>query len=274
MDHQLIAFDMDGTLLRSDKTLSHGTVAALERAAEAGKIVVFSTGRPLCELRPYLSYLTMMSYGILSSGAVVYDFKNARTISLQCVPKEVPGAVEKICRGRDIMPHLVSDNQVYVREEQVKTIDKYKLSMYRQLYEETAEYVPDPFSLLRDPERQFQKINLFHRSAEEREISRRAAAHLPVQLTLAEETSLEMTARGVSKGFGLQKLCEFLHLPPEQTIAVGDGDNDLDIFRTAGLSIAMGNAGENVRRAADFVVRDNDHDGCAEAVERYLLQVI
>ena len=66
-------------------------------------------------------------------------------------------------------------------------------------------------------------------------------------------------------------MCEFLDIPMEQTIAVGDADNDIDILTAAGLSIAMGNANETVKSICDVVVGDCDHDGCAEAIRRYLL---
>ena len=269
MNFKMIAFDMDGTLLRSDKTISERTVKALYEVSEAGGILAFSTGRPLCEVRPYLSQLPKMHYGILGSGAVVYDFMKGCRLSEKCIPDEVPQAVAQILKGRDIMPHLVSDDQVYVNEEQVRTIERYKLTAYRALYEQTAVYEPDILSFLTDPSRRFQKINLFHRSVREREFSYQAAKSLPVQLTLAEETSLEMTAKGVSKGYGLQKLCEIIDLPLRKVIAVGDGDNDVDIFRMAGLSVAMGNADERVKQNADCVVSDNDHDGCVEAVKRF-----
>ena len=269
MHYKMIAFDMDGTLLKSDKTVSEGTIKALRKASEAGAILAFSTGRPLCEVKPYLDRLPMMHYGILGSGAVVYDFIRGRRLSEKCIPKEVPQAVARIIEGRDIMPHLISDDQVYVNEEQVRTIERYKLTAYRSLYEQTAVFEQDMLSFLTAPGRRFQKINLFHCSSKDREITLHAAASLPVQLTLAEETSLEMTAEGVSKGYGLRKLCEFLDLPLQQVIAVGDGDNDVDIFKAAGLSVAMGNADDGVKKSADCIVSDNDHDGCAEAVERF-----
>ena len=69
----------------------------------------------------------------------------------------------------------------------------------------------------------------------------------------------------------LKKLCEHLGLPLEQTIAVGDADNDTMALKTAGLSIAMGNATEPVKALADVIVADCDHNGCAEAIDKYLL---
>ena len=70
---------------------------------------------------------------------------------------------------------------------------------------------------------------------------------------------------------GLEKLCEYLDLPLKQTIAVGDADNDTMALKTAGLAVAMGNATGPIRELADVIVADCDHDGCAEAIDKYLL---
>ena len=90
-------------------------------------------------------------------------------------------------------------------------------------------------------------------------------------LANAEQASLEISAVGVTKGTGLKKLCEHLGISLEETIAVGDADNDIDVLKTAGLSVAMGNANDTVKSICDVVVSDCDHDGCAEVIEKYLL---
>ena len=97
-------------------------------------------------------------------------------------------------------------------------------------------------------------------------------ADLPVELANSEVSSLEFSPAGVNKGTGLLALAELLSIPRDATIAVGDADNDLGMLRAAGLGIAMGNANESARAVADAVVADNDHDGCAEAIRRFLLE--
>ena len=70
----------------------------------------------------------------------------------------------------------------------------------------------------------------------------------------------------------MEELCSYLNLPIQCTIAVGDGNNDLPILGVAGLSIAVGNANDNVKKVCDVIVSDNDHDGCHEAILSYLLK--
>ena len=86
-----------------------------------------------------------------------------------------------------------------------------------------------------------------------------------------EKHSIEVTHASVTKGTGLLALAAQLGISPEQTIAVGDADNDLPMLRAAGLAVAMGNANENARAASDVTVADNNHGGCAEAIHRFLL---
>ena len=105
-----------------------------------------------------------------------------------------------------------------------------------------------------------------------RALARLEAASLPVSINFGNKFTLEFTVPGCSKGYGLEKLCEYLGVPLARTIAVGDSENDNEAVRAAGLGIAVGNATEELKRLADAVVADNDHDGCAEAIDRFLLK--
>ena len=115
------------------------------------------------------------------------------------------------------------------------------------------------------------KVNLHHVDRASCERTQRVLEELPVQLAAGESASIEVTPRGVTKAHGLELLCDHLSLSLAQTLVVGDGDNDLEAFEVAGFAVAMGNATPEAMDRADAVVADNDHDGIAEAVERWLL---
>ena len=112
-------------------------------------------------------------------------------------------------------------------------------------------------------------IHLF--VAEDRDAAIASLAGEDVNIVCCEKHSIEITHASVTKGTGLLALAAQLGIPAEETIAVGDADNDLPMLRAAGLGVAMGNANENARAASDVTVADNDHDGCAEAIRRFLL---
>ena len=86
-----------------------------------------------------------------------------------------------------------------------------------------------------------------------------------------ESAGVEINAVGVDKGSGLQALCRCLNIPISAAIAIGDSENDRPLLRDAGLPLAMGNAIADVKAAAQYVMPDCDHDGVAEAIERFLL---
>ena len=100
-------------------------------------------------------------------------------------------------------------------------------------------------------------------------MTRAAISRFDLQLSDAETTSLEISPPGVTKALGLQFLCDYLDIPIEETVAVGDADNDLDVLKAAGLSVAMGNANDRVKQLCDVQVADNDHDGIAEVIDRF-----
>ena len=98
------------------------------------------------------------------------------------------------------------------------------------------------------------------------EAARYAGIHIPTLCYLKE-----INAIGADKGSGLQALCRCLNIPISATIAIGDSENDRPLLRDAGLPLAMGNAIADVKAAARYVMPDCDHDGVAEAIERFLL---
>ena len=106
---------------------------------------------------------------------------------------------------------------------------------------------------------------------EAREETKKALEDLPVVMSYAEESMLELSPAAVDKGIGLEMLCKYLSIPVEETIVVGDSFNDLPILRKAGLSVAVANAREQVRELCDVMVTDNEHDGVREAIETYLM---
>ena len=93
----------------------------------------------------------------------------------------------------------------------------------------------------------------------------------PTEITTSLDSNLEINAPGVTKGSALLALAEHLGLARSQLMAMGDSGNDLAMLQAAGLGIAMGNATEEVKAAADAVSTDNNHDGVAVAIEKYVL---
>ena len=266
MSYQLIALDLDGTLLNSRKQIPPDSMQAIRTVCAAGKTVVFSTGRAVCELDEQIVLLPEVRYAVFASGAGLYDIRNRKAFGLRGISAEQVQRILKLARTKDLMPQFVTADADVIQASHMEHLEHYHMDVYRPMYEKAMTLVPDIFTFAetcRDP---YLKINLYHAAPEERIRSRTQLETPDLELVYSEVSSLECSAAGVSKGSGLERLCTFLGIPMAECIAVGDADNDIPMLRAAGLGVAMGNAPDYVKTAADRIVSDLDHGGCAEAI--------
>ena len=170
------------------------------------------------------------------------------------------------------MIHVLSDRSIVQKDQQSHMAD-FHMGVYQTMFDKITDKMENIYRSFCEKPFPVMKLNLYHKdeASRARTVERIKAASLETALALAESTSLECSAKGIDKGVGLKKLCEHLGLPLEQTIAVGDADNDTMALKTAGLAVAMGNATEPIKKLADVIVADCDHNGCAEAIDKYLL---
>lgn len=269
--YHLAAFDMDGTLLDSNKEILPSSLRAFERALAAGKILALDTGRAVSELSLYHFADMGIRYGSCACGTVIYDFREENVLLRRTIPQDLIPLIVEISRKEDLMFQAMLDGVSYVEKRDVDRMDLYQMGVYQPLYKATTSYAEDVRAFALDNRDKINKINLYHADPESRERTRQRLASLPLDLTFAETTSLECTPRGVSKGSGLLDLCSVLGIPAAAAIGVGDAFNDVPMLKAAGLGIAMGNSNEAALSAAGAVVADNDHDGIAQVIDLYLL---
>lgn len=265
--YALIALDVDGTLLKADKTLHPDTYADIEYAVSRGVQVAFCTGRPVAELSPYIKALPMMRYAVCTSGALVYDCHEQRRLYERGISPDIAAEVLQVAKQYRAMPHLMIERESIVAAADLCHMADFHMGVFQPLYEIVATQVDD---MLAESQHHdvFEKINIYFREPEHRAAAFEALKHLPLQFALAETTSLEMTAQGVNKGSGLRRLAEHLGIPMAQTVGIGDSDNDRDMLGAVGLSVAMGNALPDIRSACDRVTDDNEHNGVGQAIRR------
>ena len=265
-DIRLLAMDLDGTLLDSKKRVPPSAVRLIRAAAETGKQVVFATGRGKAEMDQIRARLPFVRYGILESGAVVYDFFAGRALM------KVPLTIEKVeacleaCCLEDAMPQFLTEEESVVSPRQLFRMAEYHHGGSQAMFERVCTRAEDMGAYAAAHPEGIVKVCMYHRSLESRERTRQRLRSLGMELKDSEETSLEATERNVTKGAALTWLCERLGVPTSRCAACGDGANDLELLRTAGLAIAMGNGAAEVRSAADEVVPGNDEEGQVRAI--------
>lgn len=272
---RLIALDLDGTLLGSDKHLSAENRGALTRAAEAGIEIVPATGRFYKGMPQVIRDLPFVRYAITINGAQVFDAVDE---------KEVCGSEIPLDRALDVMERLDSlpviydcfaDGWGWMTQELYDKADLFaandhSLEMIRNL----RTPVPELKSFVKDRALGVQKIQAFFRDMELRErMLKSFPEEFPdIVVTSAIVNNVEFNSREATKGIALKKLAQYLEIPIEQTMSFGDDLNDISMLKTAGLGVAMGNADEEVKKAADHVTDDCDGNGVAKAINRFLLE--
>ena len=266
-DFKLLALDMDGTLLTSAKQVSPRTAQALKQLAQEGVHLCFCTGRNRAELGPYMDELSFIRYGVLVSGSLVRDMFTGKIISSNMLSANQALTIAQVGRLEDAMVHVLCVDETLIAKRDMARLAEVKMEIYRPLYETSARHV-DAIEEALATHDDILKVNLYHKSAESRARSRERLSEQPLMLADAETTSLECTARGISKAKGLRKLCDFLGISIDEAVMIGDAENDLDALRAVGMPVAMGNAVPEVARVAKLHVADCDHDGIVEAIQR------
>ena len=269
--YRLAALDMDGTLLNSDHETTEYTRAVIERAAAAGKIIALSTGRALSELWAHLDRSPGIHYVIGESGACIYDARNRRIIHKITLDDADVNAIYAAAEGMDASVQCFIDNQSYMTGESDAAMAAHHLTDFAAAFRAGSRFIDDAAALCRRSPGRVSKVNFYFACEADRDRYPELIRGLNVAVKGSVGIGWEISPPEADKAKGLRYLCDWLGIPVEQAMAVGDAANDLDIMGAAGLSVAMGNAIEAVRQMADVITDDCDHDGAAKAIERYML---
>jgi len=271
MEYRLLAMDMDGTVLNSEKNISPRTDAAIRRALAQGKEVLFATGRCPAEVRRELEEYPDMSYVLCLSGALVLDVRRGKTLADITIPLPLAQQVLAVADGLDAMVTLYAGDDVFVEHKRKGHMEYFGCQCFAKLYDDCAVWVEDIREVLTTHGDRIHKANIFCHTVEDWGKADEGLKGLPLNYASGIPNNYEISPNGVNKGEGLRLLCEAMGISIEEAIAVGDEGNDVAMIRAAGLGVAMGNAPDWIKVEADYVTADCDHDGVAEVIEKFLL---
>ena len=271
---RLIALDLDGTLLDSDKRLSEENAAALARAAEEGIGIVPATGRFYRGMPQNIRELPYVRYVITVNGAQVYDVARQETVCCSEIPWERAVAVMERLDGLDVIYDCYQDGWGWMTQAFYDKAERYAANVHSlDMIKNLRTPVPELKAVLKERAHGVQKIQVFFRDMELRaEMQKAFPQEFPdLVVTSSIVNNVEFNSREATKGVALRKLAAHLGVPLAQTMAFGDDDNDITMLRTAGIGVAMGNAAETVRQAADYVTDDCNDSGVARAMRHFLV---
>ncbi|HEV2778846.1 MAG TPA: HAD hydrolase family protein [Actinophytocola sp.] len=254
---RLIALDIDGTIMNGFASVSPRVVAAVRKALAGGAQVVLATGRPVITTRPVLTALGITAGNVLcSNGAVRMDVASGAFLALHRFD-----ARPVVDRLRRLLPGAV----YAIEQPGAENLVTGQLP----LSETAIDRVVDHRTLVAEPITRLTVYWAGHTGAEL--AARMGAVGLPgVTCMIAPvDPWLVAVSAGISKGAALEALRLELDIPADATLAVGDGDNDLEMLRWAGYGVAMGQAPDFVKAAAREVTGSIEDDGLAALLERW-----
>ena len=273
MDIRLIALDLDGTVFDDEKRISPRTLAALRAALDRGVIVLPATGRTLDGVPDAFRTMPGVRYALVSNGASVMDLQTGEQLVCQCFAPQTARDLYFLTEPMGGMQCLFVAGDSFTTEANARDNMDLVPPALQPYFRKSRKVVPSMDQVLDRWPDKVEKFSTLYRSVKDRDAVWQAVAQRfpEVEITTSIEKNLELNAPGVNKGTGLMMLARRLGLRPDQVMACGDSGNDLEMIRRAGLGVAMGNSTRPVLEAADYVTLDNNHDGVAAAIEKFVL---
>ena len=265
---KLIAIDLDGTLLNTNHEMTERTEKALKAAMAQGVKVIIATGKTLASAKHLMQRLGTNTPGIFNQGTITFNsdgsIHNQQIIDSMLVRQAITYAED-----RGYLVAIYSGSRILVRKMS-KRMEELTHHFHEPMPEEVG-----PLQNILDNTPVNKMIAIYP------DDSRKIAAlrwQLSMQvgsgarlLSAGIPDELELLPPNASKGTALKVLLKEFGIPASQAMALGDGENDIEMLQLAGLSVAMGNANDHVKSFAKAITKTNDEEGVAEAVEKYVL---
>ncbi len=269
---ELIGTDLEGTLLDDNKELSEETLSALKNAYEKGIHIVPITGRPLKGVPKCVRNLEQIEYIISSNGANIYDVKNERELISFSIDSEKSRLLIDELRQLDCMFEPFGDGAGYAE----KNVFDYYISTFKgtplEDYFFSSRIVCDSYEELFDGKSRCAD-EIFVNCAEAKirdsviELTEKLGG---LQYCNLGDRFIEITKEGTDKGAALRAICDYLRIDVNNTIAFGDGENDLQFMQAAGIAVAMENAFPIIKQNADIITKTNNENGVAKIINEMI----
>lgn len=270
---RMIGVDLDGTLLNSEKQLTDYTKEVLKKAIEQEVAVVVATGRPFSGVPDELKHFPGMRYALTANGARILDVQKQKVVYENLLSGEIAEKVIDILKRHHAIHEFFVDGVGYMNEDGLKNVYAYFEDPHMAEYlQSTRIPVKDVKGKLQAMKCEVDKLQgIFRNQKDKQEALEELNTLSGIVVTAAMDNNLEINKEGTNKGLGLLQLGKSLGISREEIMACGDGGNDVEMLKEVGFAIAMANAYDPVKTAADFVTVSNDEDGVAKAIERFVL---
>lgn len=262
MKAKLFVTDMDGTLLNRHNQITDRVKNAVRKAVEAGVIFTIATGRMHVSAQPYVKELGIDVPVITYNGALI-KYVSGDEVFASYLDKKLVKSLVDYAQGQNIHIQLYSDDKLYYAQENEQS----------KFYQKAAGVPGYPVGDALDKymEKVPKLLIIGQNPAEADRAVREIQAKFAGEIVAVKSTPIyvELIKPGINKASAIARMAQLYNISPEAVLAIGDSNNDITMLQAAHYGVAMGNANDDVKKVAKYQVADCDHDGVAEAIERF-----
>ena len=274
-DIRVIGLDLDSTLLRDDKTISDYTKRILEKAIERGIYVLPATGRAMNAVPECVRAVKGIRYAVCSNGASVVNLETEEELYSSKIDLEYALEILDKLEAYGTMYDCYIDGCGYTEKRFYDFLDHYGVEPHiKKLINSTRMPIDNLKEMMIKLGKPVEKFNMFFLDLEERARIYEELSKAPgIKVTSSLTNNLEINGVNCNKGAALLGFAERMGFTREQVMACGDGNNDYDMICMCGVGVAMMNAVELLKEAADYITYTNEEDGVAKAIERLCMRM-
>lgn len=290
--YRLVAIDLDGTLLNSYGEVSEKNKQAIQKAIKKGTEVVLASGRPIMSVKNLANEIGCDHYIICGNGAITYDIPKEEILYNRFLEKAKVLQIIKICEENSIFYNVYTKDTILTKNL------NYNILFYHQENASKPENRKTHISIIQNipeyiqnrKEEDYLKIticdndkvvfgSIIRKLRTIKNVDVLDVAHMSRKIikdgtnnVSMEYYYTEITNTKVDKWQAIENLIQKQNIKPEEVMTIGDNINDAEMVKKAGLGIMMQNAAPYIQEMADVIVKNNDNDGVAEAIETYILK--
>lgn len=289
--YKLITIDLDGTLLNKYGEVTEYTKNVIKKTTDKGVLVVLASGRISESVLTIAKEIGANKYYISGNGSVLYDMQKDEIIYENYLNKEKVLEIIELCDKNSIYYNIYTENAVLAKSL------NYNVAFYN--YENTKKssdkktdinIVDDMYNYIKNSNiNKFLKITICDESKivfssiikkikNIEDIDVLEVSHMSQKKikTGTKEVEVgyfytEVSSKNVDKWYAIEKVMEIENIKKEEVMALGDNNNDIIMIKNAGLGVAMGHSNNEVKKVADYITENNNEDGVAKAIEKYVL---
>lgn len=270
--YKLVCIDLDGTLLTDEKTITKENIETIRKASSLGINICIATGRIYKFVDHIKETLGNKIKVIASNGGII--LKEDEVLSFRTLSYEEILRLKNLTKDYNVDIYLNTENEIISEKSIPNTYsykainngleDRYKVNIVENYPFENLKYdkkhkIVKAICINKDDLNEVKKVRQLLEETNEFEISS------------AEHHYCEINSKGVSKGKAVEELAKDLKIDIKEVMCIGDGGNDIEMLKRAGISIAMKNGMEDVKSLANYITEDNNNSGVAKAIEKFIL---